>query len=288
MLRNSFYTLAGCSLLSFGCNRSEPGRETSAKRTGLRIGVCDWSIRKRGDVDALKVAAGFGFDGVQISMGTAADDMRLRNPELQRAYLDYSQETGVSLASLAIGELNNVPYKSDDRAAQWVLDSIDVCKALGLKVVLLAFFNDGDLKNDEQGTDVVVERLRTAAPLAEKAGVALGIESWLSADEHLDIIDRVGSPALKVYYDLGNSAKMAYDIYAEVERLGRLGLICELHAKDYEGLFGSGVIDFARIRTILDDIGFDGWINAEPVKSPLGFEESMRSDLAHLREVFAS
>jgi sugar phosphate isomerase/epimerase len=202
--------------------------------------------------------------------------------------LDYSQETGVSLASLAIGELNNVPYKSDDRAAQWVLDSIDVCKALGLKVVLLAFFNDGDLKNDEQGTDVVVERLRTAAPLAEKAGVALGIESWLSADEHLDIIDRVGSPALKVYYDLGNSAKMAYDIYAEVERLGRLGLICELHAKDYEGLFGSGVIDFARIRTILDDIGFDGWINAEPVKSPLGFEESMRSDLAHLREVFAS
>ena len=54
-------------------------------------------------------------------------------------------------ASLAIGELNNIPYKSDPRTVQWVSDSIEVCKALGVRVVLLAFFSNDDLRDDPGG-----------------------------------------------------------------------------------------------------------------------------------------
>ena len=36
----------------------------------------------------------------------------------------------------------------------------------------------------------------------------------------MDIIDRVGSPAVKVYYDLGNSHKHGYDIYQDQRTLG--------------------------------------------------------------------
>jgi hypothetical protein len=116
--------------------------------------------------------------------------------------------------------LNNIPYKSDERTIAWVSDSIDACKAMGCRVVLLAFFGNGDLKGDKAGTDEVVRRLKDVAPKAEKAGVILGIESWLSAEEHVDIIDRVGSPAVQVYYDVANSEKMGYDIYREIRWLG--------------------------------------------------------------------
>ena len=137
---------------------------------------------------------------------------------------------------------------------------------------------------DVEGADAVVQRLKKVAPRAEKAGVTLGIESWLSADQHMDIIERVGSPAIKVYYDVANSNKAGYDIYNEIRRLGKL--ICEFHAKDYDDLYGKGSIDFKLVREAMDDIGYRGWFVMEGTKMPLGVEESCRYDAEYLRGVF--
>jgi len=267
-------TLGGCHSLS---NRTP-------QPNGFRIGACDWTLGKRADPAALEVAAQIGLDGVQVSLGTLQNDMHLRRPEIQQTYRDMEKKTGARVASLAIGEMNNVPYKNDSRPDQWVADSIDACRALGVKVVLLAFFGKGDLRDDQPGTDVVVKKLRQVAPHAEKAGVYLGFESWLSAEQHLDILQRVGSPALKVYYDVGNSHLRGYDIYREIRLLGKN--ICEFHAKDYDDLYGKGSIDFVRVRRAMDDIGFRGWIQMEGVKMPLGRLESCRYDLQYLKTIF--
>ena len=56
------------------------------------------------------------------------------------------------------------------------------------------------------------------------------MENYLSAEDNMRIIDRVGSPAVKVYYDVGNSTDKGRDILKEIRTLGKL--ICELHAKD--------------------------------------------------------
>ena len=161
---------------------------------------------------------------------------------------------------------------------------IDVCQAMPTKIILLAFFGKGDLKNNAQGTDAVVARLKNIAPRAEKAGVTLAIESWLSAAEHMAIIERVGSPAVKVYYDVGNSNMMKYDIYQEIRDLR--GHICQFHAKDYDDLYGKGSIDFARVREGMDDTGYHGWIVMEGTKMPLGVEERCRYDADYLRTIF--
>jgi L-ribulose-5-phosphate 3-epimerase len=269
---------AGCQSLSKGTPNSNAGKK------GFKIGVCDQTLRKRGDPAALEMAQRIGLDGVQVSMGTAKNDMHLRKPEIQEAYRRASKKYNVQVASLAIGELNKVPYKSDQRADQWVSDSIDVCQKMGMQVVLLPFFGKGDLKNDKQGTDVVIKKLRQVAPKAERAGVFLSIESWLSAEEHMDIIDKVGSPAVKVYYDVANSHKMGYDIYKEIRSLGKH--ISEFHAKDYKDLYGKGSIDFPKVRLAMDEIGYRGWIHMEGTKFPLGREESCRYDLQYLRGIF--
>jgi sugar phosphate isomerase/epimerase len=180
--------------------------------------------------------------------------------------------------------LNDISLKNDPRAEQWVVDSVDVCKAMHLKVVLVPFFGNGDLKGDKAGTDAVVAAFKRVAPKAEKSGVTLGIESWLSADEHVEILQRVGSPAVQVYYDMGNSQKMGYDVCEEIRFLGKR--ICEFHAKDYDDLFGKGTMNFPAVRKAMDDIGYRGWMQIEGVKSPLGVEESVRYDLNYLRGIF--
>ena len=236
-----------------------------------QIGICDWSIEQHSQVEALALAKKIGVDGVQVSLGKVDNDMHLRQSKVQQAYQEAARQYGVKVCSLAIGELNNVPYKSAPETIAWVRDSIDAAKAMGCPIVLLAFFEKGDLKGDESGQQEVIRRLRAVAPQAEAAGVTLGIESWLSANEHLKIIEAVGSPRVRVYYDLANSHKMGYDIYEELAQLGT-EYICEIHAKENGYLLGQGKIDFKRVSSILDKMNYTGWVvieGARPAESAL-------------------
>jgi len=260
----------------------EQGQAKAA--AGFKLAVCDWTIRKTADPGSFEIAKRIGLDGVQVDFGRGDNRLPLFDEELQQNMLKEARKQKMEIASLAMGVLNNVPYKSDPRAERWVRQGIDVAEAMGVKVILLAFFGEGDLKNDEQGVNMVVQRLRRIAPKAEMADITLGIESWLSAEQHIDIIERIGSPAVKVYYDVANSHKAGYDIYKEIRQLGPL--ICEFHAKDYDNLYGKGSIDFKEVRLAMDDAGYRGWLVMEGTKMPLGLEESCRYDAEYLRGIF--
>ncbi len=227
----------------------------------FQIGACDWSIGPAGDNRAFAVARQIGLDGVQVSLNTLADPDHLRRPERQQQVINAARQAGVAISGLAIGLLNDIPYKSDPRAEVWVQDSVDVAKALGVTNVLLAFFNKNDLRNDPTGQHAVIERLKAVAPKAERAGVVLGIESWLSALEHLALLDAVGSPAVRVYYDVCNASVMGYDIFQEMRDLNRQ--ICEIHLKENGFLLGRGKVDLAKVRQTLDTIQYSGWLQIE-------------------------
>ena len=287
--RNLFSSAAALGLSSALApllSAAGPGSDLASSDSRFKIGVCDWMISgKGGTPDALLWAGGLGLDGVMASFGSPDDKFDLRKPENRRLFADASKKSGATIASLGMGVLNGVPYKSDPRTEEWVSDSIDAAKAVGTNIVLIAFFGKGDLKNDKAGTEEVIRRFKRVAPKAEKAGVVLGIESWLSAEEHMHIIDSVGSPAVKVYYDVGNSFKMGYDIYKEIRWL-KLKNICEFHAKDYANkLFGQGEIDFHEVRRCMDEIGYKGWIHLEG-PMPFGLDKSYAHDRHYLKAVF--
>ena len=227
-----------------------------------KISACDWSIGKRNDPAALEYGKVLGLDGVQISLGSVANNMHLRQKKIQEIYKQSASKYGTRISGVALGELNKIPYKSAPETEQWVSDSIDVAKAMNCEVILLAFFENGDLLNDSAGQEEVIRRLKKVAHKAEDLGIILGIESWLNARQHLDIIHEVGSKNVRVYYDLANSHLKGYDIYDELEKLGS-EYICEIHAKENGILLGQGKIDFPRIKKILDSINYHGWVVIE-------------------------
>jgi sugar phosphate isomerase/epimerase len=194
----------------------------------------------------------------------------------------------VAIASLAIGELNKVPFKSEEKTEQWVSDSIDVAKALDVKVILLAFFDKNDLRNDERGKKEVVRRLKLVARKAEQLGITLGIESYLSAEEHMEIIQQVGSKSIKVYYDFRNSADAGYDVIKEIQWLGK-DMICELHMKENGFLLGKGTLDWTKICETLLKMDFvgSGWMQIEGA-TPKGGNviESYKHNVEHLKRCF--
>jgi L-ribulose-5-phosphate 3-epimerase len=250
----------------------------------FRIGGCDWSLGKSSDPAAFDVAKRIGLDGVQVNMGTAKNGMHLRRPEVQKVYRDAAKRTGIEIASLALAEMNNVPLKSEPRAAEWLDQSIDVCKAMGLRITMPAFFGRGDLDmGNAAEIDRVVKILKDVAPKAEKHGVLIGMENYLSAEDNMRIIERVGSSAVRVYYDVGNSTDKGRDILKEIRTLG--SLICELHAKDGGAMLGQGRIDFRAVRKALDDTEYSGWIQIEAA-APHGLVPDYTADCRYLKGLF--
>ena len=229
----------------------------------ISIGACDWSIGKSSDIAAFEVAREIGLEGIQVNMGSLSNNLHLRDKTRQQKYLEASKESGIKISSIAIAELNNIPYKSDPQTEQWVLDSIDVAANLGVQVILLAFFYNNDLRKDDAGKKEVIRRLKKAAPKAEKQGVILGIESYLSAEEHMEIIQQVGSPSVKIYYDFRNSADAGYDVIKELKWLGK-DPICELHMKENGYLLGSGTLEWQKIADTLMELDYGkGWMQIE-------------------------
>ena len=224
-------------------------------KSRIKISACDWSLGKSSDPGSFAVAKEIGLQGVQLNLGNAENDLHLRQRDVLSKFLDASQQTGIAISSLAIAEMNRVPYKNDARTDQWVSDSIDVAVACGVSVILLAFFDKGDLRNDPNGVASVIGKLKKVAPKAEKSNVVLGIESYLGAPELIHIIDSVGSPNLKVYYDFRNSADAGYDVIKELKLLGK-DRICELHMKENGSLLRSGSMDWTRICDTLISMDF--------------------------------
>ena len=112
------------------------------------------------------------------------------------------------------------------------------------------------------------------------------IESLLNEADHRKMLDGVGSPAVKVYYDTANSARMGYDIYSEIERLGT-DHICQIHIKENGALLGQGDIDFRKVKSLLVKMNYQDWLIIEG-STPKGMSrvESCKENAVQAHKLF--
>ena len=231
-------------------------------KAAWKIGICDWDLRATGSPGSFAVAKELGFEGVQVSYQTEGADS-LANKENRPKFLAAAKEAGVGIASLCIGEMNGKPLATTPEAEGWVADCLDAMEEMNVDRVLIPFFSNADINEHKDQMPATIEKFKRLAPIAERKKKILAVESYLSAEDHLKLIDAVGSDALKVYYDVRNSWNKDYDIYREMELLGSKKLICEIHFKEDGVLLGAGQIDFPKVCATLEKVGFDGWVVVE-------------------------
>jgi L-ribulose-5-phosphate 3-epimerase len=189
------------------------------------------------------------------------------------------------LDGTCLDRLHNDCLKSNNRdAAKRVSDGIRITKALGVQVMLMPFF--GKCATEPADFDSTADLLRELAPEAQKAGVILGLENTISAEDNVRIMEKAKSPVVKVYYDVGNSTRNKFDIYKEIVWLGK-DRICQIHLKDNPGYLGDGTIDFTKVLAGIRQIGFEGYANLETDAPSKVVEDDMRKNLAFLRGIMA-
>jgi sugar phosphate isomerase/epimerase len=260
----------------------------AAGRETLRIGVTDWNLNLGADPTAVSLASELGFDGLQVSFGRKLvnDKLPLDNAEVIASYLRLAAQHHISIDGTSVDRLLDSDLKSDPTAPHWVLDAIRLTQALNARVLLLPFFGRSTLHSGPE-MQQVGDVLRNLAPEAARAGVVLGLENMLSAEDNVRIMERSRSSSVRVYYDVGNSSAAGFDPAREIRWLGK-ERIAQFHFKDNPHYLGAGKIQFAPILQAIQDIQFSGYANLETDAPSGNLQADMRKNLAYIRNLMAT
>ena len=255
------------------------------KTKPLQIGVTDWNLNLSANPEAVTKAGELGFRGVQISFGRQLvdDKMPADQPAVIARYLELSRQLRVTIDGTCVDRLHDNGLKSDPQAIRWVSDAIRLTRDLKVTVLLLPFFGRWAIQSDRE-IGRVGDALRELAPEAEKAGVILGLEDTISAEDNVRIMELSRSKNVLVYYDVGNSTRAGFDVVKEIRWLGK-DRICQFHFKDNPHLLGEGTIQFRPVVHAIRDIGWSGWANLETDARPGNLNADMRRNLSYIQGV---
>ncbi|MGC9317610.1 MAG: sugar phosphate isomerase/epimerase family protein [Armatimonadota bacterium] len=259
----------------------------------MKIGIRNGSMGFPDMTELFPQVAEIGFDGVELDIRAEYENEPVLS-SYERAQIGaLSEETGVEVPSLCIGALwKYSPAAVDDAlldtARHLLTASIQAAADLGAQWILVPVTPAEEEISHEECTARWMREMAGVAHGAEEAGVMLCLENvgrgcGKSAEELRTIAEGADSPAVAVYYDIGNATAFGNDPVAEIHDLA--DLIAVVHVKDREAdLLGEGIVDIPACLQALHEIGYDDWLILEtpPTDDPM---QAGRHNLQYLRDL---
>ena len=221
---------------------------------------------------SVKLAAALGADCIQVDdLGSRRKGFPLNDKYIQYAYIEAAAQYGVKLASVGgnAAAKSGVLVKNIDGAdgaeiKETLEKTILATAVLNAPILMLPFFWKSYLtETDKEKIENAVKVLRYAGIVGEAYGVTIAMESTLPAKLVLDILDKVNSDWVKVYYDLQNTVHFCNaDNLGEIKTYG--SLIAQIHIKDGDdkcigGLpIGTGHARCKEALQALSEVGYEG------------------------------
>ena len=264
-------TLPGCALLPESLGG--PARVKPYTGHRYKIGVCDWMILERNDLDAFERTHQIGADGVEIDMGNLGDRptfaSKFSEPGMYQRFLDEAANFDLQICSMAMSGFYAQSFAERPTVDRMVNDTFLAMRALRQQVVFLPLGPNNLADGDPAIRTAVVNRLRRYGRQAQAEGFIIGIETDLNAAGDVAFLDEVGSSAVQIYFNFSRAVMNGRDIHAELRTLGR-DRICQIHATRDDGVQNDGklieedpLLDMPAIKQTLDDIGWSGWLVLE-------------------------
>ena len=254
----------------------------------MKKGINIWSFPQGTIKENLILAKKAGFEGVELALN-GEGELSLQSTQNEIAEVrKTAEDMGLKLYSLSCGLCWDYRLSDDDanmrqKAKDMIKKQLETAKILGADTVLVVpgvvnvEFSSPEKKVAYNVVyDRALEGLNELKSYAEGLGVSIGLENvWnkflLSPMEMRDFIDKIDSPYVGAYLDVGNTL---YCGYPEdwVRILG--DRIKKIHFKDYRlaagGLHGfvdllAGDVDYPEVVKALGEIGYDGWVSAEMI-----------------------
>jgi len=161
-------------------------------------------------------------------------------------------------------------------------DAIPLAAKQGVPNVI-TMFGDRRGRTDAEGIASCVQGLKQIAPLAEEHGITVCVELLNSKVNHKDyqgdhtafgaaVIDGVGSPRVKLLYDIYHMQIMEGDVIRTIrENIARIAHFHTGGVPDRHELDDTQELDYRGIAGAIADTGFAGFVahEFEPTRDPL-------------------
>ena len=136
---------------------------------------------------------------------------------------------------------------------------LDCLHQLSFSKVVLPLYDASEISG--KPLPPFIAPLREIADHAAELGIEIFLETVLTCENFLALIERVDRPNISVCFDLGNRITLGQDIYEEIGILGQQ--LRHVHVKDKDSnghnvILGTGKVDFYRAMQSLADIGYGG------------------------------
>jgi L-ribulose-5-phosphate 3-epimerase len=265
------------------------GQAAAAVPLPIRVGMTDWNLGKRGDVAKVALARQIGLDGIQVSLTFPTDDSpHLRDSRVQTQFRQAALDNGIQICSLAIGSpgKSRLPLHTNPAAAILLVEAIEVARNIGTSNILLPILGDSHINmKDPREVETFVAMMKEVARYAERAGVVVALEDWISAEDNIRLLDAIGSDAIGVYYDARNIKSRVHDPYGEPTRLGKR--IQQVHVKNGPKLMrDNDILDWPRLAQEFFDIGYRGWYVLETEAPSNDLIADTRANIEYVRTTF--
>lgn len=255
----------------------------------MKKGINIWSFPGTTKVEqAITLAKKAGFDGIELALNETGQ-LSLESTESEvRGYRQHADEIGIEISSLATGlfwsySLTSSQPQTRQKAKDIVKKQLEHAAILGVDTILVVpgavgvdFIPDSEVVPYDQAYDYALEAMQELSKVAEALKVSIGIENvWnkflLSPLEMRDFIDKVNSPYVGAYFDVGN---VIFSGYPEHWISILSHRIKKVHFKDYRraagGLHGfvdllAGDVNYPEVMKALQAIGYQDYVTAEMI-----------------------
>jgi len=266
-----------------------------AARSPIKLAHREGNMLRQSSPSVYELAASIpGLSGVEVQTNRS----NLWDRERILAYKKAANRWGMRTVSMG-GSLPDSGTILDPGPAEASLrKTIRSGEILGASVVLVPGLNETCPKmDDESSYGPVVELLKRLAPVADDAGITLGLELSLGLADYQKLIGFVAHRAVRAYWDATGTDHMGHpgDGIKGLEVLG--SSICQMHLKNGRKLMEerhlmevhpkhpeagrAWSIDWTKALPIIKASGFEGWFAFEtPHASPEACVEETKKNIA--------
>jgi hydroxypyruvate isomerase len=262
--------------------------ERAVKNGRIKQSIVYWCFEQYWDMEqAAKVATQLGCESIELMAPKHFPVLKEHGLKCAIGTVDMSPDPPF------VKGFNNPKYR--EKVLQATREAIDVCADFGTKNVI-CFTGMREGIPDDVGAQNCVDGFKQIVGHAEKKGITLCLEMLNSrvsshpmkghpgyqgdhTDYCIDIIKRVGSPSLKLLFDIYHVQIMDGDIISRIKQ--HHDLIAHVHTA---GNPGRGELDLKQeisyrpIMEALVDVGYRGHVGQEfiPTRDPLeGLREAV-------------
>ena len=245
------------------------------------IGIYEKALPKdMGWAERFDAARAAGYDFLEISVDETPERMaRLDWSTKERLeFIRASRECGVPVPTMCLSGHRKIPFGSADpairaQADEFMVKAIRFAADTGIRVIQLAGYDVYYEPTTRESRERYYAGMERALDEAARHQVTLALEIMdtpfmNSISKYLVLKERLPSPWLLVYPDLGNLTAWGNDVDSEL-RAG-IDRIVAIHLKDTRRVtgdfpgqfrdvpFGTGCVDFKACFATLADLGYRG------------------------------